>query len=135
MSVKSELKTKYQQSKLKQEQEQKENEKEEEKELQAGVRNFIEDFIIPTFREIYENNPTTSYLHLRIDFTDNIDYWRYTLASKINFPYTYETVSAAVKLAKEFEIEASEEDDGADGTSLSFWVDLKKSHKKYIFLI
>ena len=124
MSIKSELKTEYQQDKLKQEQERKETEQE----LQDGARWFIEDFIIPKFRKIRKEKPADSYLY--ISFTNNIGCWRYisnidSLDSRKNSPYTYETVSAAVELAEEFEIEASETSDGAGGTSLSFWLDLE----------
>lgn len=123
MSIKSELKSKYQQAKLKEEQEK----KEKAQDLQAGARSFIENFIIPKFRKISEEKPTEGYLY--IIFTNNIGCWRYTSNidrwdSRKNSPYTYETVSAAVEIAKEFEIEASEKSDGAGGTSLSFWLDL-----------
>ena len=120
MTIKDELKAKLQQVKAKQDK--------EKRNLESKARKFIEEFIIPKFREIAEKKPTSEYL--TISFWSNIDCWYYTSDidgwdQRHDSPYDFSVVSTAVELAeKEFDIEASETDDGAGGRSLTFCLDL-----------
>lgn len=120
MTIKEELKAKLQQVKEKQE---KAN-----RDLEGEARTFISEFIIPKFREIAEKKPT--YEHLRISFSCNIGCWYYTSDidgwDRHDSPYDFSVVSKAVELAKkEFDIEAYESDDGAGGTYLEFYLELR----------
>ena len=119
MSIKSELKANLQKVRAKQ------TEKDRNLDLEARIK--IEEFIIPKFRKIAESQPTESYL--RIEFHNNIGCWCYTSSIdswnyRKNSQYDYQVVCRAVEIAKDFDIEAKETDDGGGGTRLSFTLDL-----------
>lgn len=89
---------------------------------------MIEEFIIPKFRKIAEIHPTSSFLSIRLH--SNIGCWYYTsdidsLENRKDSPYDYSVVSRAVKIAKDFDIEAKKFDDGGGGDIFSFTLDLE----------
>ncbi len=120
MSIKSELKAKYLQNVQKEQSKNDQN-------LELEARKMIEEFIIPKFRKIAEKQPTSSYLSIKFHnnigcwcYTSNIDSWNCRKDSQYNFQVVYK----AVKIATEFDIEATKTDDGSGGTTLSFSLDL-----------
>lgn len=120
MSIKTELKAKLQKTR--------ENQEKKGREIQSEARKFIEEFIIPKFREISDEEPTYDYLWITFhnnigcwNYTSNFDDWNHRKKSK----YDYEVVSVAVELAKEFDIEANKCDDGAGGKDLTFVLNLE----------
>lgn len=71
-------------------------------------KDFIENFLIPKFREIKEKLPNVAYLKISFNkcgfcfmFKTNIDDWE-------NSKFNYTIVSNAVKLAENYDIIASE---------------------------
>ncbi len=121
MTIKSELKAKLQQTKVKQE--------EEKRDLENKAREFILEFIIPMFRKISEEKPTLEYLS--IIFYNGFNRNSYTSSLKNNdwiyekdSPYDYSVISKAVKLAAEYDIEASEKVDASGSRYLTFYLDL-----------
>lgn len=120
MSIRSELKANLQKVRKKQ--------TVEEQNLELQARKMIEEFIIPKFRKINEKHPTSSFLE--IEFHNNIGCWCYTSdidswESRKESPYDYSVVSKAVKIAKDFDIEAKRIDDGSGGDTFSFTLDLE----------
>lgn len=120
MSIKTELKAKLQKNK--------ENHQKKERDIQSEARRFIEEFIIPKFREISDKEQTSDYLY--ITFTNNIGCWYYTSSidkweNRKDSEYDYEVVSMAVELAEEFDIEANKCGDGAGGKDLIFALNLE----------
>lgn len=120
MSIKTELKAKLQKTR--------ENQDKKERDIQSEARKFIEEFIIPKFREISDKEPTYDYLY--ITFTNNIGCWYYTSnidkwENRKDSEYDYDVVSVAVELAKEFDIEANKCDDSAGGKDLTFVLNLE----------
>ena len=120
MSIRSELKANLQKVRKKQ--------TVEEPNLELQARKMIEEFIIPKFRKINEKHPTSSFL--KIEFHNNIGCWCYTSdidrwEDRKESPYDYLVVSEAVKIAKDFDIEAKQADDGSGGDTFSFTLDLE----------
>lgn len=120
MSIKTELKAKLQKNK--------ENHQKKERDIQSEARRFIEEFIIPKFREISDKEQTSDYPY--ITFTNNIGCWYYTSSidkweNRKDSEYDYEVVSMAVELAEEFDIEANKCGDGAGGKDLIFALNLE----------
>ncbi len=120
MSIRSELKANLQKVRKKQ--------TVEEPNLELQARKMIEEFIIPKFRKINEEHPTSSFL--KIEFHSNIGCWCYTSdidswENRKESPYDYSVVSKAVKIAKDFDIEAKKVDDGSGGNTFSFTLDLE----------
>lgn len=120
MSIKTELKAKYQNCKKIQ--------TEEEQRLEIEARRMINKFIIPKFRKISEIYPSLPVLTIK--FHSNMGCWRYTSdidrwEERKQSPYSYPVVSLAVKIAGEFDIEAEKIDDGSGGDTLCFVLNLE----------
>lgn len=100
----------------------------EEEKLKLEAKEIISEFIIPKFKKISEIYPTSSFLFIKFHhnmgcwcYTSNIDSWE----DRKNSPYDYSTVSMAVKIAKDFDIDAEKYDDGSGGETLCFSLDLR----------
>lgn len=121
-SIKEELKKEYQQYTANQSKK-KQN---DEQNLENLARNVIETIIIPKFREIYSKQPS-GYLYISYGYSMGGVWYSSSIDKLINLghdggPCDSSVMSKAVQLAKsEFDINASETDDGGCGTNFNNW--------------
>ena len=118
MSIKSELKEQYRLYKKEM--------TEKDLALEKEARKFIEDFIIPKFREIAKKKPGSNYLRIGFSYGMGGCFYNSDINKEnVKISYDYYMVSKAVKLANEYEISANEYDDRACGRDITFYLDLE----------
>jgi len=119
MSIKSELKDKLRKEK--------EEQKKQEGESALEASKFIEEFIIPKFREISKKRPTLSILQIQFHntlgglfYTSSVESWDCKKAST----YDPSIIMRAVQIANDFEIEAKSMNYNEGGEEYTFTLDL-----------